>query len=122
MAITYRWEIIRLQVQPSSNGRENVLYRVHWKLWGKIVDETGEYESSIEDVTTLRFNPNDGFLSFEELIQNHSLIIRWVEARENERVRNMDWRKQQLNKLLIEKKTPTIIDYNSNGEQIKKPY
>ena len=122
MAITYRWEIIRLQVQPSSNGRENVLYRVHWKLWGKIVDETGEYESSIEDVTTLRFNPNDGFLSFDEVVKNHSLIIRGVEARENERVRNMDWRKQQLNKLLIEKKTPTIIDYNSNGEQIKKPY
>jgi len=118
MAITYRWEISKLQVQPSSNGRENVLYRVHWRLWGKLVDETGEYESSLEDVTTLRFNPNDGFLPFDELIQNHGLIINWVEARENERGRNMDWRKQQLNKLVMEKKTPTIVDFTANGQKI----
>jgi hypothetical protein len=121
MAITYRWEISRLQVQPSSNGQENVLYRVHWRLWGKLIDETGEYESSIEDVTTLKFNPNDGFVAFDELIQNHSLIIRWVESRENGRQRNMDWRKQQLNKLVMEQKTPLIVDYHPNGQQIQKP-
>jgi len=119
MAITYRWEILRLQVQPTSNGRENVLYRVHWKLWGKIVDETGEYESSIEDVTTLRFNPNDGFLPFEELVQNHNVIVGWIEDRENSRQRNMAWRKEKLNALVMAKKNPPIVDYHANGEQIQ---
>ena len=30
----------------------------------------------------------------------------------------MDWRKQELNKLVMKKKTPTIVDYNTNGQKI----
>jgi hypothetical protein len=121
MAITYRWEIRKLQVQPTSNGQQNVLYRVHWKLWGTLIDETGMYESSIEEVTTLRFNPDNGFVPFEDIIQNHELIVHWVEERENERQRNIAWRKQQLDKLVMEEKNPTIVDYNPNGAKIQKP-
>ena len=55
MAITYRWEILRLQVKPAAEGQQNVLHRIHWRLWGKLEDETGVYEASIEDSTTLRF-------------------------------------------------------------------
>lgn len=121
MAITYRWEIIRLQVQPSANGQQNVLQRIHWRLWGKLVDETGEYESSIEDSTTLRFNPDNGFVPFEDLIQNHEVIVNWIESRENERQRNIAWRKQQLDKLVMEKKNPSVVDYLPNGEQVQNP-
>lgn len=121
MAITYRWEIIRLQVQPSANGQQNVLQRIHWRLWGKLVDETGEYESSIEDSTTLRFNPDNGFVAFEDLIQNHEVIVNWIESRENERQRNIAWRKQQLDKLVMEKKNPSVVDYHPNGEQVQNP-
>lgn len=117
MAITYRWEIMRLQVQPTSNGQENVLYRVHWRLWGKLVDETGEYESSIEDCTTLRFNPNNGFVSFDELIQQPNIIIHWVEDRENERQRNIAWRKQKLDALVMEKKNPSLVDITPPWQQ-----
>ena len=38
MAITYRWEILRLQVKPAAEGQQNVLHRIHWRLWGKLVD------------------------------------------------------------------------------------
>lgn len=119
MAITYRWEILRLQVKPSSDGQTNVLYRIHWRLWGKLEDETGSYEASIEDSTTLRFNPDNGFLAFDELIQNHNVIVGWIEDRENERQRNIAWRKQQLDKLVMEKKNPSVVDYNPNGQQIQ---
>ena len=119
MAITYRWEIIRLQVKPSADGQQNVLYRIHWRLWGKLVDETGVYESSIEDSTTLMFNPNNGFLAFDELVQNHNVIVGWIEDRENSRQRNMAWRKEKLNALVMAKKNPPIVDYYANGEQIQ---
>ena len=121
MAITYTWQITKLQVQPNSNGQENVLYRVHWRLFGKLVDETGEYESHIEDVTTLRFNPNDGFLPFEDVVQNHELIINWVEARENERQRNIAWRKIQVDKLVMLKKNPSTVEYLPNGQKVEIP-
>lgn len=121
MAITYRWEITKLQVQPNNNGQQNVLYRVHWRLFGKLVDETGEYESHIEDVTTLRFNPNNGFVPFEDLVQNHEVIIGWVQDRENERQRNIAWRKLQVDKLVMDKKNPPMVDYHPNGEQIQIP-
>lgn len=121
MAITYTWQITKLQVQPNSNGQENVLYRVHWRLFGKLVDETGEYESHIEDVTTLRFNPNDGFLPFEDVVQNHELIVNWVEARENERQRNIAWRKIQVDKLVMLKKNPSTVEYLPNGQKVEIP-
>jgi len=121
MAITYTWQITKLQVQPSNNGQQNVLYRVHWRLWGKLVDETGEYESHIEDVTTLRFNPDNGFVPFEDVIQNHELIVSWVEARENERQRNIAWRKQKVDELVMKKKNPDTVDYLPNGDQIIPP-
>lgn len=121
MAITYRWEILRLQVKPSSDGQTNVLHRIHWRLWGKLEDETGSYEASIEDSTTLRFNPDNGFLAFDELIQNHNVIVGWIEDRENERQRNIAWRKQQLDKFVMEKKNPSVVDYNPNGQQIQNP-
>ena len=59
MAITYRWEIIRLQVKPSADGQQNVLYRIHWRLWGKLVDETGVYESSIVRKIQERFSGSE---------------------------------------------------------------
>ncbi len=121
MAITYTWQITKLQVQPSNKGQQNVLYRVHWRLWGKLVDETGEYESHIEDVTTLRFNPDNGFVPFEDVIQNHELIVSWVEARENERQRNIAWRKQKVDELVMKKKNPDMVDYLPNGDQIIPP-
>ena len=121
MAITYRWEILRLQVKPAAEGQQNVLHRIHWRLWGKLVDETGEYESSIEDSTTLRFNPNSGFLAFDELVQNQNVIVGWIEDRENERQRNIAWRKQQLDKLVMEKKNPSVVDFTAFGEQIQTP-
>lgn len=121
MAITYRWEILRLQVKPSAEGQQNVLHRIHWRLWGKLVDETGEYESSIEDSTTLRFNPNNGFVDFNDLVQNHNIIVNWIEDRENERQRNIAWRKQQVDKLVMEKKNPPTVDYHPNGVLVEIP-
>lgn len=121
MAITYRWEILRLQVKPSAEGQQNVLHRIHWRLWGKLVDETGEYESSIEDSTTLRFNPNNGFVDFTDLVQNHNIIVNWIEDRENERQRNIAWRKQQIDKLVMEKKNPPMVDYLPNGTLVETP-
>jgi hypothetical protein len=121
MAITYRWEILRLQVKPSAEGQQNVLHRIHWRLWGKLVDETGEYESSIEDSTTLRFNPNNGFVDFTDLVQNHNIIVNWIEDRENERQRNIAWRKQQIDKLVMEKKNPPMVDYLPNGSLVEIP-
>ncbi len=121
MAITYRWEILRLQVKPSAEGQQNVLHRIHWRLWGKLVDETGEYESSIEDSTTLRFNPNNGFVDFNDLVANHNIIVGWIEDRENERQRNIAWRKQQVDKLVMEKKNPPTVDYHPNGTPVEIP-
>ena len=90
------WKNVDLYIGGSEHATGHLLYA---RFWTKFLFDLG-------------------FLPFEELIQNHSLIIRWVEARENERGRNMDWRKQELNKLVMKKKTPTIVDYNTNGQKI----
>ena len=102
-------KIQRVQVNPNNGIKENVVHRVSWQLWGKYVDPVTKQEhlTSIDDVTTLKFVDAAGYIPFENLTE--SQIIGWVEARENQRTRNMDWRKQKVLALLQEKVNPTNI-------------
>jgi hypothetical protein len=107
--VEFFMKIERVQVNPNNGIKENVVHRVSWQLWGKYVDPVTKQEhlTSIDDVTTLKFVDAAGYIPFENLTE--SQIIGWVEARENQRTRNMDWRKQKVLALLQEKVNPTNI-------------
>lgn len=107
--VEFFMKIERVQVNPNNGIKENVVHRVHWQLWAKYVDPvTGqEHLTSYDDTTTLKFVDAAGYIPFENLSEQD--LITWVEARENQRTRNMDWRKQNVFKLLQEKVTPTNV-------------
>ncbi len=107
--VEFFMKIERVQVNPNNGIKENVVTRVHWQLWAKYIDPvTGqEYLTSYDDVTTLKFVDAAGYIPFANLTEPD--LIGWVEARENQRTRNMEWRKQNVFKLLQEKVVPTNV-------------
>ena len=97
-------------IRDSNNGiKENVVTRVSWQLIGKYTDPITKQEhfSSVEDVTTLKFVDAAGYIPFQNLTEQD--IITWVENRENQRTRNIEWRKGKVLELLKEKVNPTNV-------------
>ena len=107
--VEFSIKIQRLQVNPDNGFKENVVTRVSWQLVAKYTDPvTGqEHIATYDDSTTLKFVDAAGYIPFENL--SESDLVTWVEARENQRTRNMEWRKQNIFKLLQEKITPTNV-------------
>jgi len=107
--IEFFMKIQRVQVTPNNGIKENVVHRVDWELFGTYTDPvTGQkHITSIQDVTTLKFVDAAGYIPFENLTEPD--LVNWVEARENQRTRNMDWRKGKVLALLQEKVTPSIV-------------
>jgi hypothetical protein len=107
--VEFSIKIQRLQVNPNNGSQENVVTRVSWQLVAKYTDPvTGqEHIVTYDDTTTIKLIDVAGYIPFENL--SESDIITWVEARENQRTRNMDWRKQNVFKLLQEKIAPTNV-------------
>lgn len=107
--VEFSIKIQRLQVNPNHDTQENVVTRVSWQLVAKYVDPvTGqEHIATYDDTTTIKLVDAAGYIPFENL--SESDIISWVEARENQRTRNIEWRKQNVFKLLQEKIVPTNV-------------
>jgi hypothetical protein len=107
--IQFVMKVRRLQVNPDNGIKENVVHRVDWALFGTYTDPvTGqEYTTSVEDVTTLKFVDAAGYVPFENL--DEQTLLTWVQARENQRTRNIEWRKGKVFDLLKEKIKPTNV-------------
>jgi hypothetical protein len=107
--VEFSIKIQRLQVNPNHDVKENVVTRVSWQLVAKYIDPvTGqEHISTSDDTTTLKLIDAAGYIPFENL--SESDLVSWVEARENQRTRNIEWRKQNVFKLLQEKVVPTNV-------------
>ena len=107
--VEFSMKIQKAQVDPNNGIKENVITRVSWQLVGKYIDPVTKQEhfSSVEDVTTLKFIDAAGYIPFQNLTEQD--IIAWVENRENQRTRNIEWRKGKVLELLKEKVNPTNV-------------
>lgn len=108
--VEFSIRIQRVQVNPNNGSKENVVHRVSWVLVGKYTDPvTGTiYEAGYDDTTSLQFIDAAGYIPFENLTEAD--IVGWVEARENQRTRNIEWRKaNKVFPLLLEKINPTNV-------------
>lgn len=107
--VEFSMKIQKAQVNPNNGIKENVVTRVSWQLIGKYTDPVTKQEhfSSVEDVTTLKFVDAAGYIPFANLTEQD--MIAWVEARENQRTRNIEWRKGKVLELLKEKVNPTNV-------------
>ena len=107
--VEFFMKIQRMQVNPNHDTQENVVTRVSWQLVAKYVDPVTkeEFMATLDDCTTIKLVDAAGYIPFENLTEQD--LVGWVEARENQRTRNIEYRKQKVFALLQEKVVPTNV-------------
>ena len=107
--VEFFMKIQRMQVNPNHDTQENVVTRVSWQLVAKYVNPVTkeEFMATLDDCTTIKLVDAAGYVPFENLTEQD--LVSWVEARENQRTRNIEYRKQKVFALLQEKVVPTNV-------------
>lgn len=75
MAITYTWNFNPLEAYPTASGQDNVVFLVHWQLYGS----TGSYQESIIGTQPIQmYESSSAFIPFEDL--TYDIVYNWVTA------------------------------------------
>jgi hypothetical protein len=75
MTLTYTWEFPALDCYPTHEGKENVVFTVHWRLQGE--DESGNTGQTFSTVG-LTVDPDAEFIAFDDLTKD--VVQGWVET------------------------------------------
>jgi hypothetical protein len=76
MAITYTWNFNPLESYPTASGETDVVFRVHWQLYGS----TGSYQGSSIGVQNIApyESGSSTFIPFEDL--TYEIVYNWMTA------------------------------------------
>jgi hypothetical protein len=72
--INYRWNFNPLEAYPTASGETNVVFNVHWQLYGT----TGSYQSSVIGVQPVSYESGSAFTPFNEL--TYDIVYNWMTA------------------------------------------
>ena len=73
--INYNWNFNPLEAYPTSSGEDNVVFLVHWQLYGS----TGSYQSSVIGTQTIQtYETSSTFIPFNEL--TYDTVYNWMTA------------------------------------------
>lgn len=77
MSNTYTWKIEALDTFPSFEGQQNVVYIIHWRLYGSRYTESGSYESNIFGTQQVApYISGSPFIPFQDLTQEN--VTGWL--------------------------------------------
>jgi hypothetical protein len=108
MEITYSWDCTTVDVRPTRDSNENVVYNVHWKLIG--INENGS-GTRVIGTQELDISNIENFIPFENLTNEQ--ITSWVESAMGEDQINIY--KTALQSQIQELETPTSITMTIGG-------
>ena len=72
--ISYRWNFNPLEAYPTASGEDNVVFLVHWQLYGS----TGSYQSSVIGTQPVTYESGSAFTPFNEL--TYDIVYNWMTA------------------------------------------
>jgi len=73
-AIVYNWNFNPLEAYPTASGETNVVFNVHWQLYGS----TGSYQSSVIGVQHVTYESGSAFTPFNDL--TYDIVYNWMTA------------------------------------------
>jgi len=74
MAINYTWNFNPLEAYPTASGEDNVVFLVHWQLYGS----TGSYQGSVIGTQGVTYETGSIFTPFNEL--TYDIVYNWMTA------------------------------------------
>jgi hypothetical protein len=116
MAINYSWEIIGLQVYPTKDEKENVIFQVDYNYKG-VNSENEQYQYVMSGGVAID-EPTDSFIEFDNL--DEPTVISWIENKLPVDSYNEEIEKQinnQINPPTVSKKAPWEVQENTDTVQ-----
>lgn len=74
MAINYNWNFNPLEAYPTASGEDNVVFLVHWQLYGS----TGSYQASVIGTQAVNYESGSSFIAFDDL--TYDIVYNWMTA------------------------------------------
>lgn len=74
MEINYTWSFNPLEAYPTASGENNVVFLVHWQLYGS----TGSYQGSSIGVQKVSYQTGSTFIPFNDL--TYDIVYNWITA------------------------------------------
>jgi hypothetical protein len=78
MANTYDWKINQLDAKIKQDGKDNVIYTVHWSYIAKDDSEPDKYMASSIGASPVVYKDGDPFIEYADL--KKSDVVGWLEA------------------------------------------
>lgn len=92
------WNIVQLNAYPEKDGKQDVVFTVHWRLDGVDGDATGSSYGSVG----VTLDPDATYTPYAELTKDQ--VLGWVWASVNK-----DETEASVQAQIDEKKNPTVI-------------
>lgn len=72
--VTYRWNFNPLESYPTASGQTDVVFLVHWQLYGS----TGSYQGDCIGTQTVTYQSGSTFVPFDQL--TYDIVYNWMTA------------------------------------------
>ena len=79
MAITYKWNINQMNAHIQAEGKDNVIFTVHWTYQG--VEESGgqQYQASQIGAQSFTYVAGEPFIPYADTEAFENVVIGWLE-------------------------------------------
>ena len=80
MAITYKWNINQMNAHIQAEGKDNVIFTVHWTYQG--VEESGgqQYQASQIGAQSFTYVAGEPFVPYADTEAFENVVIGWLEG------------------------------------------
>tara|TARA_R100001163_G_C4956170_1_gene121876 strand:+ start:276 stop:605 length:330 start_codon:yes stop_codon:yes gene_type:complete len=78
MANTYEWHINQLDAKIKQDGKDNVIYTIHWTYTAKDKTEPEKYIASSIGTHSVEYVEGEDFIEYADL--KKSDVVGWLEA------------------------------------------
>lgn len=72
--VNYTWNFNPLEAYPTASGEDNVVFLVHWQLYGS----TGSYQGSVIGTQAVSYETSSVFIPFNDL--TYDIVYNWMTA------------------------------------------
>ena len=62
---TYHWQIVQLDAKIQQDGKDNVIYTIHWRYTAR--DETQEYSATSIGAQGIEYKEGEDFIEYKDL-------------------------------------------------------
>jgi hypothetical protein len=107
MDITYEWNFNPLQSYPSASGQTDVVFMVHWQLYGSTgsLEDSTYYAGSVIGAQPVTYSSGSEFIPFNSLTKE--IVYNWVTGAMGQDEINMYY--QNIENQIQDSITPKII-------------